>query len=145
MEEILLNWKLAALPTLVYCAVGFAGTRRLEATLNDLGGRLRSRSDLAALRGAINLNMALALLLALIYGLYFMLLLFHLFTSRIPLATFIVYNAFMPLTGAVCSRLYFQRVEERARKLTVFAGDPEIEETYRRWLKQWREPRLRLS
>ena len=145
MDEILLNWKLAVLPTLVYCAVGFAGTRRLEITLNALGGAIRSRSDLAALRGAINLNMALALSLALIYGLYFSLLLFQLFTSRIPLPVFIFYNAFMPLTGAVCSRLYFQRVEERARKLTVFAGDPEIEETYRRWLKQWREPRLRLS
>ena len=145
MDEILLNWKLAALPTLVYCAVGFAGTRRLETTLNALGGAIRSRSDLAALGGAINLNMALALSLGLIYGLYFATLLFQLFTSRIPLPTFIFYNAFMPMTGAACSRLYFQRVEERARKLTVSASDREIEETYRRWIKQWREPRFRLS
>lgn len=145
MEDILLNWKLAALPTLLNLAVGFVGTRRLEAVLNRLGGAIRTRSDLAALRAAINFNMALALLLALIYGLYLAALLFHLFTDRILLATFIVYNAFMPLAGALCTRLYFQRVEERARNLSISSPDPEIEADYRRWLKQWREPRLRLS
>jgi hypothetical protein len=145
MEDILLNWKLAALPTLLNLAVGFAGTRRLETVLNDLGGAIRSRSDLAALRGAINLNMALALSLGLVYVLYFALLLFHLFTARISLATFIVYNAFMPLAGALCTRLYYRPVEERARNLSVFSHDPEIEADYRRSLKQWREPRFRLS
>ena len=145
LEELLLNWKLALLPTLLNLAVGFAGTRRLEVVLNDLGGAIRTRSDLAALRRAINLNMALALSLALIYGLYFMLLLFHLFTARISLATFIVYNAFMPLAGALCTWLYFQPVEDRARNLSVSSHDPEIEADYRRWLKQWREPRFRLS
>ena len=145
MEDLLLNWKLAALPTLLSLAVGFAGTRRLETVLNDLGGAIRTRSDLAALRAAINLNMALALSLALIYGLYFVTLLVHLFTARIMLATFIVYNALMPLAGALCTRLYFRRVEERARNLSVSNHDPQIEADYRRWLKQWREPRLRLS
>jgi len=145
MEDILLNWKLAALPTLLNLAVGFAATRRLETVLDDLGGAIRTRSDLAALRGAINLNMALALSLALIYGLYFVTLLFHLFTGRIELPTFIVYNAFMPLAGALCSRLYFRRVEASARTLSVSDHDPEIETDYRRWIKQWREPRFRLS
>ncbi|MCA1613448.1 MAG: hypothetical protein LC800_04665 [Acidobacteria bacterium] len=145
MEDILLNWKLAALPTLLNLAVGFAGTRRLETVLNRLGAAIRTRSDLAALRAAINLNMALALLLALIYGLYLAALLFHLFTARILLPTFVVYNALMPLAGALCTRLYFRRVEERAQNLSISSPDPEIEADYRRWLKQWREPRLRLS
>ena len=145
MEDILLNWKLAALPTLLNLAVGFAGTRRLEVVLNDLGGAIRTRSELSALRDAINLNMALALALALVYGLYLVTLLFHLFTARITLTTFIVYNAFMPLAGALCTWLYFQPVEERARNLSVFSHDPEIEADYRRSLKQWREPRFHLS
>lgn len=145
MEDLLLNWKLALLPTLLNLAVGFAGTRPLEVVLKRLGGAIRSRSDLAALRAAINLNMALALALALVYGLYLVALLFHLFTARITLTTFIVYNAFMPLAGALCTRLYFQPVEERARNLSILSPDPEIEADYRRWLKQWREPRFRLS
>jgi hypothetical protein len=145
VTELLLNWHYAVLPTLAYCAVGFLGTRRLERTLDALGGAIRSRADLAALRGAINLNMALALSLLALYGAYFVTLLFLLFTGRLSLPVFVVFNCFLPLAGKLCSAAYYERVEARARSLAVAHPDPEIEATYLRWIKQWREPRLRLS
>lgn len=145
MEEILGNWHYAVVPTLVYCGVGFFGTLRLDSTLDRLGGAIRSRGDLASLRGAINLNMVLALSLLAIYVVYFVALLALLFTGRLSLPTFVVFNCFLPLAGKLCSALYFERVERRARSLAVANSDPEIEATYLRWIKQWGEPRLRLS
>ncbi len=145
MQEILDNWYYAVLPTLVYCGVGIAATRRLEATLDYLGGAIRSRADLADFRRVVNLNMALALVVLVMAGLYTLALGFTLVTGHLSPTTFFVYVCFLPLAGAACSKLYFQRVEARARDLRVVSADPEIEAAYQRSIKEWREPRLRLS
>lgn len=145
MQEILDNWYFAVLPTLVYCGVGIAATRRLEATLDYLGGAIRSRADLTDFRRVVNLNMALALVVLLMAALYTLALGFSLMTGRLSPTTFFVYVCFLPLAGAACNQLYFRRVEARARDLRVVSADPEIEATYRRWLKEWGEPRLRLT
>ena len=145
MDEILQHWRLAFFPTLTYCGVGFAGTLLLQKSLNELGGALRSAADLPILRRAINVNMALAVSLFVLISLYTLALTFYLLAGWFSFTTFIAYSVFLTTAAVPFNKLYFVRVERRARNLPVFSHDPEVEATYRRWLKEWSEPRLQLS
>lgn len=144
MDEILQHWRLAFFPTLAYCGLGLVGTLRLQKALDELDGALRSPADLAVLRRAINVNMAFAVSVFVFIGLYTLVLTFYLLAGWFSFATFIAYSVFLPVAALPLNKLYFMRVERRARNLSVFSPDPQIEATYRRWLKEWSEPRLRL-
>ena len=143
MDEILRTWPVAFFPVLIWCSVALWASRRLADTLDVLGDTIRSRYDLSLLRRAINLNMTAAALMLVVVVIYIALFQHNLSAGHITSnRTIIAYSAFVVLSQVACVKLYLAPVERRAHGLTVLCDDPAVEETYRRWLRQWHEARL---
>jgi hypothetical protein len=143
MDEILRTWPVAFFPVLILCSLASWASRRIAATLDELGDTIRSRHDLSLLRRAINLNMATAMLLLILGALYIALLHYSMRAGHISSnRTLAAYAAFSALSFMACHKLRISPVERRAREMTILCDDPGVEETYRRWLRQWREARL---
>ena len=145
MDEILQHWRLVFLPPILYLGVAAAATRRLKKTLDELGGAIRSRTDLADVGRAINFNKAVAVAVGVCVFSHAAAVNLLALAGWLSPTLLLACVGFMHGPGFLCARFYTCRVEKRARNLSVFCRDPEIEATYRRWLKEWREPRLRLS
>lgn len=145
MDEIIQHWRLVFIPAILYLAAAVAATRRLTKTLDELDGAIRSRTDLADLGHAINFNMAAAAAVGLLAFSHAAALHLLMFAGWLSPTLLLACVGFAHGPGFVCARLYTRRVETRARNLSVFCRDPEIEATYRRWLGQWGRPRLHLS
>lgn len=141
---IISTWYLSALPVLFFLGTGLAGTRKLEAVLRRPDSAIRSAADLRIVRGAINLNMRLAVLL-LVEFVCDLCLLGYLVVSERILFGVALFHLIMLGVASYASSFYVRRVERDFRKLRVESGDPAVGATLGRWLHQWHEVRLTLS
>ena len=144
MDELLKHWPLVIIPTALYCAIMLAGTRKLEATYQTLGGRITSEEDLAVMKRAINANMKMAVVIFGFIGLYICLMFYLSFTGYVTLLTTALYIPLLTTSGLVVSLLYAKKVEARAKDMVVTAENPQVLQTYRLWVKQWDLLRLKL-
>ena len=110
---------------------------------NLLQGELTSHEDLFLLRGAINQSMQLAIVYLGMFVLFVLCLLVLVFVLGMDffqgsMCLFVFGVTTLPVG------LYGKHVEKRLKTLYVSSDDPEIQETYQRWLQQWGEPRFKL-
>lgn len=144
MGDLFDNWPLILVPAALYCALALAGSRKLEVAYESLRGRITSEEDLRVIKRAINLNMMLAVVLTAFVGVYIGVMFYLAFTGHVFYLTAAVYIPMLTTAGLLCSLLYGGKIEKRVKEMSVTPEDPRIEETYRRWVRQWDETRLRL-
>lgn len=144
MDDLLTNWPLVAVPTIVYCVVMVIGSRKLDATYQSLNGRISSRDDLMIMKKTINRDMTLAFILIIFVLVYISGMFYLAFAGKFTLLTTAIYVPVLTTTAFICSLFYTRKVEKRAKNMSVTAEDPSVLETYRLWIKQWSEPRFRL-
>lgn len=138
------HWPLVVVPTVLYCVLILVGSRKLAAAYQSLGGRITSEEDLSVIKKAINQNMMLAIILLVIVLGYIGGMFYLALNGYISFLRAAAYMPILPIAGLICSLLYARKIEKRAKNMTVTAENPQIRETYRRWVKQWNELRLRL-
>ncbi|MEW6758779.1 MAG: hypothetical protein AB1347_11210 [Acidobacteriota bacterium] len=138
------TWYLSVVPAAVATGVGLAGGMRLEGVRSSIGGAIRTRSDLEAVRRAIELNMALALAYI------------GLWIASIAVLLWAVKSGLTPIPGAAghflvlglltlpCG-LWNKAVEKRFRAMPVEGSDPSLAATFARWLEEWKKRPLGLS
>jgi hypothetical protein len=144
VSALLKNWPLFIIPTALYCAAILAGSRQLEKTYQRLRGEITSEEDLMILKRAINLNMMVAIFLMAFAALYFGIMFYLAYTRYIAPLTAVLYSLLLGFAGLACTLLYGRKIEKRVKNMTIMTENPQILETYIRWVKQWDEPRLRL-
>jgi glucan phosphoethanolaminetransferase (alkaline phosphatase superfamily) len=130
------------------CAVGIAlvfhfyAVSKIKKVLQETNGIIMSMNDLEKVRDVININMKLA-----VYYIVFVILLFI-------ILAILAFNRFF---GQAIRILFFFGVitlivglwgktyENKIRNMEVKTDNPEIKETFERYLKEWAEPRWQLS
>ncbi len=129
------------------CAVGIAlvfhfyAVSKIKNALKETNGIIMSMNDLETIKEVINLNMKLAvyyivffILLIIILGVLALNQLFK--EAALILFLFGVITLIIGLWG--------KTYENKIRNMEVKTDDPEIKETFDRYLKEWAEPRLQL-
>ncbi len=130
------------------CSVGIAlifhfyAASKIKTVLRETNGIIMSMNDLEKVKEVINLNMKLAVyyivffvLLIIILGVLALNKLFK--EAAIILFLFGVITLIIGLLG--------KTYENKIRNMEVKTDNPEIKETFERYLKEWTEPRLQLS
>jgi len=129
------------------CSVGIAlifhfyAVSKIKTALRETGGMIMSMNDLEIVKEVINLNMKLAVYYIVFYVLLMVVLgvlvLNKLFgEAALILFLFGVITLFVGLWG--------KTYENKIRNMEVKTDDPEIKNTFERYLKEWGEPRLQL-
>ncbi|MDI6738961.1 MAG: hypothetical protein QME74_01180 [Candidatus Edwardsbacteria bacterium] len=115
---------------------------RIQAIVPGLNGAIRDRQSLMRVKELINLSMKLAIFYIALYVL-FILALVALVTNGMPLFRavgclfwFGVITLPMGLIG--------KHFEKKIRGMSVESPDPDLGNTFQRWLAQWREARYQL-
>ncbi len=135
-----------------YISVGFifvAGvlhvwcTVALKATSARLGGAIRDGGDLAAVRSAINLSMALAIVYLALYVVMIALLIYLIAARGMSIRTAALHLLIFGLVTFPIS-LLTKSAEKAIRTLRVESPDRAIADSFKRWLVQWRQARLKL-
>ena len=129
-------------PLLVAAVMHAYNVFKCRAVIQATGGVLRTRRDLAPLREAVNASM----MLAIAYIALFVLLIVMLAVRVLAGGAFTEAAGVLFWFGVITLPLglWGKKHEKKIQNLAVESTDPEVEATYRRWLAQWKEPRLRL-
>ncbi|MBN1694864.1 hypothetical protein JW879_05645 [candidate division WOR-3 bacterium] len=119
----------------------FYAVSKIKTALRETGGMIMSMNDLEIVKEVINLNMKLAVYYIVFYVLLMVVLgvlvLNKLFgEAALILFLFGVITLFVGLWG--------KTYENKIRNMEVKTDDPEIKNTFERYLKEWGEPRLQL-
>ena len=106
-------------------------------------GFIRSRQDLLAVRGAINLSMRLAVIYIALFILFILLMGLSIARggSLGQAALCLLIFGVVTLPVGLIGKSY----EKKIKSLKVETDDPEIAEKFQRYLKQWNEARFGLS
>jgi|GEM_PF-2882554 hypothetical protein len=145
LTEIANTWYIVVSAAALYGLVASLGTWRLDASFKPLNGTFKSYDQLESVKGSINLNMTLAILLLVYAGMYLFFLMAMVGIGTLSFFTATIYMATFSLAGFLCAKLWFLKVEKRAKATQVVSEDPRVRQTWERWLKEWKELRLRLS
>jgi glucan phosphoethanolaminetransferase (alkaline phosphatase superfamily) len=129
------------------CSVGIAlvfhfyAVSKIKTALRETSGMIMSINDLEIVKEVININMKLAVyyivffvLLMVVLGVLVLNKLFG--EAALILFLFGVITLFVSLWG--------KTYENKIRKMEVKTDDPEIKNTFERYLKEWGEPRSQL-
>lgn len=135
--------KLVAVPLLLAVAMHLWLIVRIRAVVPRMGGIIRSRWDLLAVRDLINLSMQLAVFYMALYVIY-ILVLVALVAGGLP---FFQAVAALFLFGVITLPLglWSKHDENMIKNLTTDPIDPELEAKFHRWLEEWRQPKFKLS
>lgn len=120
----------------------FHNANKFRELIKRTGGAIRSNSDLLQVKGAINLSMQLAVfyiaLSVVFVGVLAFLVIrgYPFFSAMGQLFIFGIVTLPMGLAG--------KHFEDKAKQMDVQSTDPALEETYQRYLVQWKEPRFKL-
>lgn len=129
------------------CAVGIAlvfhfyAVSKIKTALKETNGIIASMNDLEIIKEVINLNMKLAVY----YIVFFILLIVIL--GVLALNKFFKEAAFILFLFGVITLmigLWGKTYENKIRHMEVKTDDPEIKNTFERYLTEWGEPRLQL-
>jgi len=115
---------------------------KIEEVYQKTKGVIRFRHDLLAVRDVINLNMGFAVLYLIMFGLFFIFIVI-IFINGMVLRAIIMLFLFGVITLPV--GLLGKHYEKKIKSMEVQSNDPEIANTFRRYLIQWKEPRLKLQ
>lgn len=131
-------WAVIAIAALM----NFYNIAKIRELIQRTKGVVRSRSDLQLVKEAINLSMQLAIYYIALSGL-FLSILAYLVISGLPFFTamgqlFIFGIVTLPMG------LIGKHFEDKIRKMEIQPPDPVLQETYSRYLAQWKEPRFKL-
>ena len=120
----------------------FYNTSKTRELIKRTGGVIRSRNDLLLVKEIINISMQLAiyyiaLSILFIAVLGFLVIKGYSFFSAIgQLFIFGIVTLPMGLVG--------KHYEDKVRQMEIQSSDPALQETYQRYLIQWKEPRFKL-
>jgi hypothetical protein len=120
----------------------FYNTSKTKELLKRTGGIIRSRNDLLLVKEIINISMQLAiyyiaLSIMFVAVLGFLVIKGYSFFSAIgQLFIFGIVTLPMGLIG--------KHFEDKVRQMEIQSSDPLLQDTYNRYLIQWKEPRFKL-
>ncbi len=143
MNSFLATWYCSIVPALAASAMQWYSIYKQKQVMADLGGRLTSPKDLHPVREAINLSMIMAVIYMALYaglGLGYILLKLSGFFSWPVMAAHLMVFGLLTLPIA----LWAKAVENRFKAMEATTDDPQLSETFQRYLQQWTEPRLKL-
>lgn len=130
------------------CSVGIAlffhlyAVSKIKFVLKETGGTIMSVNDLEMVKEVINLNMKLAIYYIVFYVML-IIVLGMLVLNKLLMQASIILFLFGIITLII--GLWDKKYENKIRNMEVKSGDPEIDKTFERYLKEWSEPRLQLS
>jgi hypothetical protein len=143
MESFLATWYCSIVPALIAAVMQWISVSKQKQIMAELGGRITSSRDLRPVREAINLSMILAVVYMVLYGglglVLVLLMLSGFFSPLVMGAHLLVFGVITLPIG-----LWAKTVENRFKAMEVSPDEPDLLETFQRYLKQWNEPRLRL-
>lgn len=116
---------------------------RISLLAHRLKGRIRTREDLQTVKEGIDLNMRMAIAYIVFW---FLLIAVLTWTVVVRLLLFPQAITVFFLFGVITLPLGLigRSFEKKVHALRVESGDSAMEETFRRWLKAWKEPRFQL-
>lgn len=117
--------------------------RRNTQVYEQTHGVVRSRQDLVAVRGAINLSMKLAVVYIMLFVLFILLMGLAVMRGgslgQAALCLFVFGIVTLPI--GFIGKTY----EKKIKTMRIEADDPQIAEKFQQYLKQWNEARFGLS
>ena len=127
----------------IVAAVGMQGysVYRIEAFIRQTKGVIRYRPDLMNVKKIINLNMMMAVAYIALYVIFFIIVAVMFAGGKWVQAVTIMF-----IFGIVTLPfgLIGKNFEKKIKNLKIETTEPDIAETYQRWLVQWREARFKL-
>lgn len=130
------------------CSVGIAlifhfyAVSKIKEVLQETNGIIMSMSDLEKVRDVININMKLAVYYIVFVIILFIILAFLAFNRFFGQVILILFSfGVITLIVGLWGKIY----ENKIRNMEVKTDNPEIKETFQRYLKEWNEPRLQLG
>jgi hypothetical protein len=116
---------------------------RISLLADRLQGRIRTREDLQMIKEVINLNMRMAIAYIVFW---FLLIAVLIWTVVARLLLFPQAITVFFLFGVITLPLGLvgKSFEKKVHALRAESGDAALEETFHRWLKEWKEPRFQL-
>jgi hypothetical protein len=142
------TWFLSGGPAILIAVMVWLNVSKRQDCLRDMENTLRTREDLEKLKNTINYNMKTAIIFIILFAVSMIVIIFY-NKSQFPFnpyRAFITGNHFILLGIFSLIASQFSRVSEKKLKnLMVDSTDPLIGDTYRRWLKEWKQIRLQLS
>ena len=130
------------------CSVGIAlifhlyAVSKIKTALKETNGMIMSMNDLEIVKEVINLNMKLAVYYIVFFVLLIVILAVLVLNRLLGEAALILFLfGVTTLTIGLWGKTY----ENKIRNMEVKTDDPEIKETFERYLAEWAEPRLQLS
>ncbi len=114
---------------------------RIEQFMRRTRGVIRFRPDLMAVKTIININMRMAIVYLALYIIFFMVMVIMFVSGNQTQAITILF-----LFGVITLPLGMigKNYEKKIKNLQIDAHEPDIAETYQRWLRQWKEARFQL-
>jgi small-conductance mechanosensitive channel len=119
----------------------FYAVSKIKAALKETGGVIMSMNDLEIIREVINLNMKLAVYY-IVFFIVLIIILGVLALNKLFKEAALILFLFGVVTLVI--GLWGKTYENKIRNMEVKTDDPEIKETFQRYLKEWGEPRLQL-
>lgn len=116
---------------------------RISMLADRLKGRIRTREDLQEVKEVINLNMRMAIAYIVFWFLLIAVLIWAV-VARLLLFPQAITVFFLFGVITLPLGLIGKSFEKKVHALRAEPGDAAMEETFHRWLKEWKEPRFQL-
>jgi hypothetical protein len=143
LDDLYDTWYLSVGVGVVYLLLALINGAKIKSVVEETGCSIRYDRDLQLVRDAINQNMMWAMGVIVSYILVFVTLWYKVATGGLKLSAAGFHFSALALITYVVGR-YSKKLERELKNLRVISSDPKICDTYRRWVRQWDEPRFRL-
>ncbi len=142
MKTFLSTWYISVIAAILCLLPGFAAVKKMKSVQEEIQSVIRSWDDLALVKAAINLNMLMGVVFIAEVALCMCLLGYFWISGSVPLGAAAAHSMAFSSVLLISTR-YFRKAENDFRRISVESDDPQIASRLDRWLKQWKEPRLR--
>jgi glucan phosphoethanolaminetransferase (alkaline phosphatase superfamily) len=115
---------------------------KIQEVCRKTKGLIQRQHDLLEVKQVINLNMKLAVLYLVLFGLLIIAVVLH-FLQGMAVQGITILFIFGVITLPV--GLFGKHFENKIRSMKVTSDDPKITETFQRYLVQWKQARFTLS
>jgi hypothetical protein len=143
MKTFLFTWYISVVAAILCLLPGFVAVKKMKSVREEIQSVIRSWDDLALVKAAINLNMLMGVVFIAEVALCVCLLGYFRISDSVSLRAAAAHAMTFSSVLLISAR-YFRKAENDFRRIRVESNDPQIASRLERWLKQWKEPRLRL-
>jgi hypothetical protein len=143
MQSFLSTWYWTVVAALLCIGPAFAVTLKMKSTKEQINSTIRSHEDLMIVKQIINLSMITSVAMVVEIVLCVCFLVYCCLSGRIPLSAVPGHLMVFSLVMFIATP-YFKKTEGDFKKIKIESDDPEIAQTFQRWLIQWRQARLKL-